>query len=204
MPCVLWSWGLETLPPHITPSCADHIYYPYGCKTRCSRKGQTWVGLKRIFCWLGIRIFRARGEPTAQEMVVNIPSTMDKDASEEKTRSASFCHRQRARSVRDSVSRPEALAQAWPVARRRWAKALAGRPDSQAQPFLLSRWLTKSHLSCLADSGLIWRVRWRLPALSWRFNLTFFPRESEWPKGFRLGLGCCFQGLWSLHFKPNL
>lgn len=109
---------------------------------------------------------------------------MDKDASEEKTLSASFCHRQRVRRPRP-CSRPEALAQAWPVARRRWAKALAGRPDSQAQPFLesLTHRVTPFLFSWLLDlKGAV-----KTPALSWRFNLTFFPGKSEWPKGFRSG-----------------
>lgn len=53
----------------------------------------------------------------------------------------------------------------------RAAEASAQEPDKH-NPFCLTHWITESHLSFLADSNLIWRVWWILPALHW--DLTFF------------------------------
>ena len=58
------------------------------------------------------------------------------------------------------------------------------RQSSTASSFRV--WVTESHLSWLADSSLIWRVWWILPALSWRFSLVSFlgkvndPRDLAW------------------------
>lgn len=172
-----------------------------------SRKGQTWVKLKRISYSFGIRIFRARGEPTSPGMVVYIPSAMDKDDAMRQKRKLD-----QPRFSTDSgcgVSEPLWVDLRLWHRRGQWPEGGGQRPWLGGQTvkhslFSSSRWLTQSHLSCLADSGLIWRARWRLPALSSRFSLTFFSRESEQPKRFLLGLGCCFQALWNLHFRPNL